>query len=76
MILGSLGLVECGGMDRWDVLIILAAGYVAIMALVRMMAGRRNQVVNHVREQIAEQRSKQKNKSNKQPADDADRGAA
>lgn len=65
-------------MDRWDVLIILAAGYVAIMSLVRMMAGRRNQVVDHVREEIANQRSKAKKKpkQRKDPAADADRGAA
>ena len=43
-------------MDRWDVIIILGAAYVAVMTLVRMMARRRNQVVGYVREKIAESR--------------------
>jgi len=43
-------------MDRWDVIIILGAGYVAVMSLVRMMATRRNQVFSYVREKIAESR--------------------
>jgi len=47
-------------MDRWDVLIGFAASYVAVMALVRLMAGRRNQLVNQVRSQVGEQRAKKK----------------
>jgi len=43
-------------MDRWDVIIILGAGYVAVMSLVRLMARRRNQVFRYVREKIAESR--------------------
>lgn len=41
-------------MDRWDVIIILGAGYVAVMSLVRLMARRHSQVVSYVREKIAE----------------------
>ena len=61
-------------MDRWDVIIILIAGYLAIMALVRMMARLRNQVVNHVREQISQHRSKKSRP--KESSQDTDRGAA
>ena len=45
-------------MDRWDLLIILVAAYVAVMTLVRLMAGRRNQLVDQVKGQLAEQRAK------------------
>ncbi len=45
-------------MDRWDVIILLVAGYLAVMSLVRLMARRRNQVVDHVREKIAENQGK------------------
>lgn len=45
-------------MDRWDVLAILAAGYVATTALVRLMANRRNQLIDHIQGQITEQREK------------------
>lgn len=46
-------------MDRWDLFIIAVAGYVAIMTLVRLMAARRNLLVNQVRKQIEQQRSQQ-----------------
>jgi hypothetical protein len=45
-------------MDRWDLLIIFAAGYVAVTTLVRLMAGRRNQLVDQVRSQLQQQRTK------------------
>jgi len=61
-------------MDRWDVLIILAAGYVAVMALVRLMARRRNQVLDQIRGQAAAQHQRKKKKTD-QPAK-KDRGAA
>jgi hypothetical protein len=44
-------------MDRWDVLILLAAAYVAVMTLVRLMAARRNQLVDQVRSQLEQQSS-------------------
>jgi hypothetical protein len=61
-------------MDRWDVFIILAAGYVAVMTLVRLMARRRNQVLEQVREQIEAQRPKKKKKA--EEPDNKNRGAA
>lgn len=39
-------------MDRWDVLIYAAAVYVAATSLVRMMANRRNELIEQVREQV------------------------
>jgi hypothetical protein len=61
-------------MDRWDVFIILAAGYVAVMALVRLMARRRNQALEQIREEIASQRPQKKKQT--EPTDKKDRGAA
>lgn len=46
-------------MDRWDLFIIAAAGYVAVMTLVRLMSARRNLLVNQVRKQIEQQRAQQ-----------------
>jgi len=60
-------------MDRWDVLIIAIAGYVAVVSLVRLMAARRNQLVEQVRQQMDQQRAKQAAGSE---TNDADRGAA
>lgn len=39
-------------MDRWDWLIYAAAGYVAVTTLVRLMAHRRNELIEQVRQQI------------------------
>lgn len=41
-------------MDRWDVLIVGAAAYVAIMTLVRMTTRRRDDLVGQVRQQMAD----------------------
>src|SRR5262249_37256366 len=46
--------------DRWDVLLSLIAVYVAVMALVRMMARRRDQVVADVERQIETHRKQAK----------------
>ena len=32
-------------MDRWDIMLLLAAGYVSVVALVRLMANRRNELI-------------------------------
>ncbi len=61
-------------MDRWDILIIAGAGYVAVMTLVRLMVARRNQLVDQVRQQVEQQRGQQTAK--KPNGEDADRGAA
>lgn len=61
-------------MDRWDILIIAGATYVAVMTLVRLMVARRNHLVDQVRQQVEQQRGQQ---AVKKPVDeDADRGAA
>ncbi len=57
-------------MDRWDILIVVAAGYVALMTLVRLMTRRRNELVNQVRSQIADLQKKKK-KAKKKEARDA-----
>jgi hypothetical protein len=58
-------------MDRWDVLIVVVAGYLAIMALVRLMAHRRAEVINQVRHQIAQQQGNSKKKRNASKQDAA-----
>ncbi len=69
-------------MDRWDVIIILVAGYVAVMSLVRLMSSRHNQMLVQIREQLTKQlRKKKKTKKKKKIKTDEqttqeDRGAA
>lgn len=45
--------------DRWDVLLMALAGYVAVMALIRLMAGHRNAIVRQLRQQMEAQQSRQ-----------------
>jgi uncharacterized membrane-anchored protein YhcB (DUF1043 family) len=51
-----------GWIDRWDVVLALVAGYVAVMALIRMMARRRDQDVAEVERQMDSLRKQSKNK--------------
>ena len=69
-------------MDRWDVIIIVVAGYVAMMSLVRLMSSRHNQMLVQIREQLTKQlRKKKKTKKKEKIKTDEqstqkDRGAA
>jgi hypothetical protein len=52
------------GIDRWSLLLLVAAVYVAVMTLVRMMTARRDRLVAEVQEQlIAEKKRRQKLKA-------------
>lgn len=64
----SLEGVRSRAMDRWDILMLCVAGYVAITALVRLMTSRRNQLVNQVREQMADLQKKKKKTKKKEAA--------
>jgi hypothetical protein len=55
-------------MDRWDVLILAVAAYVAVMTLVRLMAHRRNELVGQVRQQIADLQKQKKKAAKKKNA--------
>ena len=55
-------------MDRWDLLIIFVAGYIAVMTLVRLMSRRRDELVNQVREQIGDMQKKKKKAKKKEAA--------
>ena len=44
-------------MDRWDVVFMIVAGYVAVLSLVRLMANRRNELVTKIREEIDRRRA-------------------
>jgi hypothetical protein len=60
-----------GWIDRWDIVLALVAAYVAVMAIVRLMARRRDQDVADVERQMESLRKKSKNKR-----DSKGRGAA
>jgi hypothetical protein len=44
-------------MDQLDILMIAAAGYVAVVSLVRLMAARRDQVIRQLRAEIERRRA-------------------
>jgi hypothetical protein len=49
-----------GWIDRWNVVLMLVAVYVAVMTLVRLMVRRRDQVVADVERQLEAHRKQQK----------------
>jgi hypothetical protein len=52
-------------MDGWDVALLVAAGYVAVSALVRLMIRRRDQAVGEFRAQLVkEQRHREAEQKN------------
>jgi hypothetical protein len=48
-----------GNMDSWDVTLLVVAGYLAVVTLVRLMARRRNQVFEELRHKAEEEKRKQ-----------------
>jgi len=53
-------------MDGWDVALLVAAGYLAVTALVRLMIRRRNQLVEHFRRDV--KREKRRRQAERQQA--------
>ncbi len=51
-----------GWIDRWDIVFMLVAVYVAVMAMVRLMARRRDQDVAEVEQQMESLRKQSKNR--------------
>ena len=51
-------------MDGWDFVLLVAAGYVAVTALVRLMLRRRNQMLDELRRQVGRGQRKQSKENN------------
>ncbi len=45
-------------LDRWDLLLLFIGAFVGVMALVRLMAARRDHLVEDVRQQMNEERKR------------------
>ena len=63
-------------MDRWDILLLAVAGYVAVLSLVRLMARRRSELVKQVRAQIVQHRERKPNAPPASEAEPPDQSAA
>jgi hypothetical protein len=48
-----------GNMDTWDVTLLVVAGYLAVMSLVRLMARRRSQVYEELRQKAEKEKRQQ-----------------
>ena len=51
-----------GTFDNWDVTLLIVAGYLAVVALVRLMARHRDQMLEDLRRQIANKKKHTQNK--------------
>lgn len=45
-----------GNMDGWDLTLLLVAGYLAVVTLVRLMTNRRDQMLSRLREQLEKEK--------------------
>ena len=62
-------------MNRWDVVLLVIAGYVATMALVRLMIQRRSQVLDELRRRAKMGKKKDRNVRRPQPPEQRDKAA-
>jgi hypothetical protein len=60
-----------GWIDRWDIVLALVAAYVAVMAMVRLMARRRDQDIADVERQMESIRKQSKKKRGSSRSRDA-----
>ncbi len=54
-------------MDSWDVVLLVVAGYLAVMALVRLMIRRREQLVVQLRVRMEEEKESAKSGDEQAP---------
>ena len=54
-------------MDGWDVALLVAAGYLAVTALVRLMIRRRDQLVAHFRRDVEKEKRRRRAQQRQQP---------
>ena len=57
-----------GNMDGWDLTLLVAAGYVAVMALVRLMIRRRDQMQAEFRESVKKENKRREMERRKEEA--------
>jgi len=63
-------------MDRWDVALLAIAGYVALVALIRLMLRRRDRVLGEFRRRIRQvQRRQEADQDQQQQAGERDEAA-
>lgn len=63
-------------MDSWTIVLLVIAGYVALMALVRLMIRRRDQLLNRFREEVeAEKERKAQAKKQREKKEKEERQA-
>lgn len=53
-----------GAMDNWDVTLLIVAGYLAVVALVRLMARHRDQLLADLRRQMAAEKKRKRDEEN------------
>ncbi len=55
-----------GSMDGWDVALLVVAGYVAVVTLVRLMVRRRDQMLDEFRRDVAKEKARRELDQRKQ----------
>lgn len=58
-----------GALDTWDVTLLVVAGYLAVLALVRLMARHRDQMLSDIRRQMAIEKKRKEEETENQERD-------
>jgi hypothetical protein len=64
-----------GAMDNWDVTLLIVAGYLAVVALVRLMVRHRDQILDEVRRQFENEKQRKKKESDDDEKDEWQKSA-
>lgn len=64
-----------GELNHWEILLLLIAGYVAVMSLVKLMNARRDMLVKQVEQQVAAERERRKKLEKKRRHQERDNAA-
>jgi len=63
-------------MDGWDIVLLVVAGYIAVTALVRLMIGQRNRLVDRFRRELRAETKKKQAEQKGSPRPQRERKAA
>jgi heme exporter protein D len=58
-----------GALDTWDVTLLVVASYLAVLALVRLMARQRDQLLGNIRQQFAKEKKRKEEENEDEERD-------
>lgn len=60
-------------MDRWDILLLIGAGFVAVVALIQLMLGRRDEILRTLKADFEAEQQRKRDEERKTKQREADK---